>query len=175
MSRKRSGGSGAAAAAGRWCWIMLAGLSCGPVGGCWRLLDHAGEASWPCHCRWLLALVCLWASGFCGALGSPSGPFVAGSWCRVDSNCVEVHCALFFFVVETDHASPDAGSWADPRKPPLCSRRIALNAQHRRFAQVPKLLAEPCRVAAAQSSMVWRISLQTPSTVQVVSQAVPVA
>jgi DNA-3-methyladenine glycosylase I len=31
------------------------------------LLDHAGEAAWLRNYRWLLALVCLWASGFCGA------------------------------------------------------------------------------------------------------------
>ena len=31
------------------------------------MLDHAGETAWQCDCRWLLALVCLWASGFCGA------------------------------------------------------------------------------------------------------------
>ncbi len=54
-------------------WLRT-GLSCPwrAVGGCWimlaRLLGSATAAGW------LLALVCLWASGFCGAglWGSPS-------------------------------------------------------------------------------------------------------
>ncbi len=47
-------------------WLRT-GLSCPwrAVGGCWimlaRLLGSATAAGWP------LALVCLWASGFCGA------------------------------------------------------------------------------------------------------------
>ncbi len=33
------------------------GLACFPLGGCWRLLDHAGETAWLCDCRrWPLAL-----------------------------------------------------------------------------------------------------------------------
>jgi hypothetical protein len=39
-----------------------------PLGGCWRLLEYAGETAGLCDCRrWPLALVCLWASGFGGA------------------------------------------------------------------------------------------------------------
>ena len=66
--RKHSGGSGAVAAGGGWCSWLRTGLSC-PWGG---LLAVAGScwrdclAAWLCDCRRLLALVCLWASGFCG-------------------------------------------------------------------------------------------------------------
>ncbi len=38
-----------------WVVLLAADGPVLPLGGCWRLLDHAGEAAWLCDCRWLLA------------------------------------------------------------------------------------------------------------------------